>query len=47
MWLQEENLVIEECEDDPFDAVDPKINRLYPVSNGVVSSVLATEGRAY
>lgn len=45
-WLRDEKIVIEECEDDPFDAVDPKINRLYPVSNGVVSSVLATEGRA-
>lgn len=45
-WLRDENIVIEECEDDPFDTVDPKVNRLYPVSNGVVSSVLATEGRA-
>ncbi len=44
--MRDEKIVIEECEDDPFDAVDPKINRLYPVSNGVVSSVLATEGRA-
>lgn len=45
-WLRNEDIVIEECEDDPFDKVDPKINRLYPVTNGVVNSVLATEGRA-
>jgi len=45
-WLRNEDIVIEECEDDPFDRVDPKINRLYPVTNGVVNSVLATEGRA-
>lgn len=45
-WLKEEDIVIEECEDEPFDLVDPKVNRLYPVTNGVVSAVLATEGRA-
>ena len=30
----------------PFEKADPKVNRLYPVTNGVVNSVLATEGRA-
>ncbi len=44
-WLRNEDIVIEECEDDPFNKVDPKVNRLYPVTNGVVSAVLATEGR--
>ena len=42
-WLDEENIVIEDCEDMPFTRFDPKVNRLYPVTNGVVSSVLATE----
>ena len=44
-WLGEKQVVIEECEDDPFDQMDPKVNRLYPVTNGVVSSVISTEGR--
>ena len=42
-WLKEEEIVIEDCEDAPFVRFDPKVNRLYPVTNGVVSSVLATE----
>ena len=27
----------------PFTAMNPRVNRLYPVSSGVVNSVLATE----
>lgn len=42
-WLQDEDIVIEDCEDKPFCRMDPKVNRLYPVTNGVVNSVLATE----
>ena len=42
-WLTEEEIVIEDCEDAPFVRFDPKVNRLYPVTNGVVNSVLATE----
>ena len=42
-WLEEEDIVIGDCEDRPFTAFDPKVNRLYPVTNGVVSSVMATE----
>lgn len=45
-WLQEEDIVIEDCEDIPFVKADPKVNRLYPITNGVVNSVLATEERA-
>lgn len=45
-WMKEESIVIEECEDEPFGGMNPKVNRLYPVTNGVVNSVLATEGRA-
>lgn len=45
-WLREADVTIEDCEDIPFEKADPKVNRLYPVTNGVVNSVLATEGRA-
>lgn len=44
-WLEEEQITITECEDIPFEH-DPMVNRLYPITNGVVNSVLATEGRA-
>lgn len=42
-WLEEEGIDIEDCEDTPFKQIDPKVNRLYPVTNGVVNSVLATQ----
>lgn len=42
-WLEEEEIDITTCEDTPFKQVDPKVNRLYPVTNGVVNSVLATQ----
>ncbi len=45
-WLEEEDIVIEDCLDMPFTRFDPKVNRLYPVTNGVVNSVLATEAEA-
>ncbi|MEG0687908.1 MAG: [Fe-Fe] hydrogenase large subunit C-terminal domain-containing protein, partial [Hungatella sp.] len=45
-WLAQEKIVIKDCEDLPFSKMDPKVNRLYPITNGVVNSVLATEGRA-
>ena len=45
-WLEEEELAIADCEDMPFTRFDPKVNRLYPVTNGVVNSVLATEAQA-
>ena len=42
-WLKDAQIDIEACEDTPFRQLDPKVNRLYPVTNGVVNSVLATE----
>ena len=45
-WLAEEGIVITDCEDLPFEQLDPKVNRLYPVTNGVVNSVLASEKQA-
>lgn len=44
-WLKDEDISIEECRDDPFERINPKVNRLYPVTNGVINSVMATEGR--
>lgn len=42
-WLNEEDIVIEDCEDMPFERMDPRVNRLYPVTSGVISSVVATQ----
>lgn len=42
-WLDEAGIDIDQCEDTPFKQIDPKVNRLYPVTNGVVNSVLATQ----
>ena len=42
-WLSEAGIVVSECEDEPFVQIDPKVNRIYPVTNGVVNSVLSTE----
>ena len=44
-WLDEENIVISDCEDTPYTGMNPRVNRLYPVTSGVVNSVLATENR--
>lgn len=42
-WLSEEGISIEECHDTSFQRMDPKVNRLYPITSGVISSVLSTE----
>ncbi|MBQ9663839.1 MAG: 4Fe-4S binding protein [Oscillospiraceae bacterium] len=39
-WLLEEDIRIDECENDPFP-FDPAVNRLYPVTGGVLASVRA------
>ena len=39
-WLLEEGIRIEDCEDEPFP-FDPAVNRLYPVTGGVLASVRA------
>ena len=33
-WLNEEDILIEDCEDTPFERMDPRVNRLYPVTSG-------------
>lgn len=40
-WLEEEGIVIEDQEPVEFHNANPNINRLYPVSNGIISSVFA------
>lgn len=42
-WLSEKEIDIMECESGELDNPDPKVNRLYPISSGVLSSVLATK----
>ena len=42
-WLNEEDIVIEDCEDTPFERLGPRVNRLYPVTSGVINSVMVTE----
>ena len=41
-WLEEEGIQILECENTEPHNEDPKVNRLYPISSGVISSVVAT-----
>ncbi|MEG1902315.1 MAG: [Fe-Fe] hydrogenase large subunit C-terminal domain-containing protein [Clostridium sp.] len=45
LWLEEEHIQIKECEDRPTTHPDAKVNRLYPVTGGVISSVLSTVER--
>lgn len=42
-WLEEEHISVENCGEQPFKHLDPKVNQLYPVTSGVISSVLSTE----
>jgi len=42
-WMQEEGIVLSECESRPMANPDPKINRLYPISRGVIQSVMVTD----
>jgi uncharacterized Fe-S cluster-containing protein len=41
-WLNEESIDLLELEDTPFDNPNPMVNRLYPISSGVLSSVVAS-----
>ncbi len=40
-WLEEKGIDIRECEEKQPANPDPRVNRLYPVTSGVISSVLA------
>ncbi|BBF43436.1 periplasmic [Fe] hydrogenase [Lachnospiraceae bacterium KM106-2] len=39
-WLFEEGISLEECEEGIFDNPNPEVNRLYPITSGVLSSVV-------
>lgn len=43
IWLEEAGIDIHQCEEKPMGNPDPKINRLYPVSGGIVQSVVTEE----
>ncbi len=43
VWLKEAGINIRDCGDRPMGNPDPKINRLYPVSGGVIQSVITEE----
>ena len=43
VWLKEAGIDIRTCTDKPMGNPDPKINRLYPVSGGVIQSVITEE----
>lgn len=40
-WLEEKGIDIKSCEEKQPANPDPRVNRLYPVTSGVISSVLA------
>ncbi|EOS41119.1 4Fe-4S dicluster domain-containing protein [Lachnospiraceae bacterium] len=43
IWLDEAKISIYDCQDRPMGNPDPEINRMYPISGGVVQSVIAEE----
>ncbi|WP_122643217.1 [Fe-Fe] hydrogenase large subunit C-terminal domain-containing protein [Luxibacter massiliensis] len=43
IWLEEEKIDIYACQDKPVGNPDPRVNRLYPISGGVIQSVVAEE----
>lgn len=44
-WLYEEKIDILECDNKEVHNPDPKVNRLYPISSGVISSVVASSDK--
>ncbi len=43
IWLDEAKIRIHDCEDKPMGNPDPEINRMYPISGGVIQSVITEE----
>ncbi|MFA9463771.1 MAG: [Fe-Fe] hydrogenase large subunit C-terminal domain-containing protein [Velocimicrobium sp.] len=44
-WLKEENINISEMEYTEFHNDNPRVNRLYPVGDGVITSILSSQRR--
>ena len=42
-WMRSENILLSECENRPMANPDPKVNRLYPISRGVIQSVMLSK----
>lgn len=43
-WLVQSDIDVCACEPQPMDNPDPKVNRLYPVSSGIITSVMTKRG---
>ena len=43
VWLAEEGIVLSELVDSTPDNANPEVNRLYPISSGILSSVLTSK----
>lgn len=43
-WLRTEDIQIKSCEPLPLPGSDPHVNRLYPITGGIITSVNASEG---
>ena len=43
IWLEEEGIDIHQCEEKPMGNPNPNINRMYPISGGIVQSVVTEE----
>lgn len=41
-WLEDEGIVLSECETSEFDNGDPAVNRLYPATGGILASLAAS-----
>lgn len=42
-WMASEHIVLSECQSKPMANPDPKVNRLYPISRGVMQSVMVSK----
>lgn len=43
IWLEEAGIQVDTCQDMPMGNPDPKVNRIYPISGGIIQSVVAEE----
>ncbi len=39
MWLKEENILVSDCDPEPFFNADSEILRMYPVTDGILTSI--------
>ncbi len=44
-WLADSNVELQQCEPSRMDNRNPKINRLYPISGGIISAINAAAGK--